>query len=119
MNDRSTTRWLLAGGVIEPVFFFVVFLIEGWTRAGYDSMRMFVSLLSRWAAYSVASGVGMLVAFLGMFAFEDVTGLLQRIAIVSGFSWVAQISWRLRREVIDHMERPSSVRLHRNAARIG
>ena len=46
MGDRSVTRWLLAGGVIGPVLFVVVFLVEGATRPGYDPMRMFVSLLS-------------------------------------------------------------------------
>jgi hypothetical membrane protein len=48
MSDRGGTRWLLTGGVIGPVLFVVVFLVEGATRAeaGYDPMRMFVSLLS-------------------------------------------------------------------------
>src|SRR6266508_2010580 len=46
MSERSTTRWLLTGGVIGPVLFVVVFLVEGATRPGYDPMRMFVSLLS-------------------------------------------------------------------------
>jgi hypothetical protein len=200
---------MLAGGVIGPVFFVVAFLIEGWTRTGYEPMRMFVSALSLtndgwqqignflvsgflfvcgavgwrrampdgpgcrwgpfliglagvgliaaglfvgdpangyppgtsagfpknvswhgaihqlgsafvfaglpvtmfvmarrfraegnwWAAYSVASGIGMLVAFVEMFDFEDVMGLLQRVAIVIGFSWVALVSWRLRCEI--------------------
>jgi hypothetical membrane protein len=46
MRDRGLTRWLLTGGVIGPILFVVVFLAEGWTRAGYDPMRVFVSLLS-------------------------------------------------------------------------
>lgn len=46
MTDRSTTRWLLLAGVIGPILFVIVFLVEGWTRAGYDPMRMFVSLLA-------------------------------------------------------------------------
>jgi len=46
MSDRSVTRWLLTGGVIGPVVFVVVFLVEGATRPGYDPMRMFVSVLS-------------------------------------------------------------------------
>jgi len=44
--DRRVTRWLLAGGVIGPVVFVIAFLVEGWTRPGYDPMRMFVSLLA-------------------------------------------------------------------------
>jgi hypothetical membrane protein len=44
--DRSVARWLLTGGVIGPILFIVVFLVEGWTRPSYDPMRMFVSLLS-------------------------------------------------------------------------
>ena len=209
MDDRSTTRWHLLAGVIGPVFFVVVFLIEGWTRPGYDPTRMFVSGLSltdagwqqianfvitgllflaaavgwrrsmpdgpgsrwgpvliglaglglvgagvfvtdpgygyppgtpggfptestlhsslhqgasilvfgglpvamlvmarrfrgegsRWTAYSVASAIGMVVAFLAAFAFLDVTGLMQRLSIIIGFGWVARVSWRLRREV--------------------
>jgi hypothetical protein len=50
-----------------------------------------------WAGYTVASGIGMLVAFVEMFDFVDFMGLLQRIAIVIGFGWVAKLSWRLRR----------------------
>jgi hypothetical membrane protein len=46
VSDRGWTRWLLTGGVIGPILFIAVFLVEGWTRAGYDPMRMFVSLLS-------------------------------------------------------------------------
>ena len=46
MLNRSSTRWLLTGGVIGPVLFVVVFLVEGWTRPNYDPMTMFVSLLS-------------------------------------------------------------------------
>jgi hypothetical protein len=37
--------------------------------------------------------------FGGMFIFMDVLGLLQRVAIVIGFGWVAQVSWRFRAEV--------------------
>jgi hypothetical protein len=46
MKDRGAARWLLTGGVIGPVLFVVVLLVEGWTRAGYDPMTMFGSLLS-------------------------------------------------------------------------
>jgi hypothetical membrane protein len=48
MTDRTVARWLLTGGVIGPVLFVVVFLVEGAIRAdaGYDPMRMFISLLS-------------------------------------------------------------------------
>lgn len=40
------TRWLLAGGVVGPVFFVIVFLVEGATRPGYSAWRNFVSQLS-------------------------------------------------------------------------
>jgi Protein of unknown function (DUF998) len=46
MDARGSTRWLLLAGVIGPLLFVVVFLVEGWTRAGYDPQRMFVSQLS-------------------------------------------------------------------------
>jgi hypothetical protein len=43
MTERSTIRWLLTGGVIGPVLFVLVFMIDGWRRPGYDPMTMFVS----------------------------------------------------------------------------
>ena len=46
LSERDQTRWLLTGGVIGPLLFVVVFLVEGWTRADYDPVRQFVSLLS-------------------------------------------------------------------------
>jgi hypothetical membrane protein len=46
MGDRGWARALLTGGVIGPVLFVVVFMIEDWTRPGYDPTTMFVSLLS-------------------------------------------------------------------------
>lgn len=208
MTERSTTRWLLTGGVIGPVLFVVVMLLEGWTRASYDPMTMFGSLLSlgdlgwqqianfvlsgllvlggavglrrvlvdgpgcrwgpiliglagvglvlagvfvtdpaqgyppgaphgmpgspswhgvihnlastfvffglpvamvvmarrfhgegsRWALYSQASAVGVLVFLFAAFAFTEVTGLLQRVTILLALGWVAQIMWRFRRE---------------------
>ena len=209
MPDRRTTRWLLTGGVIGPILFVVVLLVEGWTRADYDPMRMFGSLLSltnqgwqqianfiiggslifggavglraamrdgpgskwgprliglaglglmaagvfvtdpccgyppgtpqgmaanptvtgtihdlisliiffglaiamvvmarrfrgegdgsRWAIYSRLSAAGSLAFLFAALAFTDVTGLLQRIAIVLALGWVAQVMWRFRR----------------------
>lgn len=213
MSERSTTRWLLTGGVIGPVLFVVAFLVEGATRPGYDSMRQFVSLLSpgdlgwqqvanflvsgilvicgalglrrvmtqgpgsrwgpllvglagvglvlagvfvtdpaqgypggglkelglpanyswhamihqlassfvflglpvamfviarrfqgegsRWALYCWLSGVGVVVFLFAAFAFVDVTGLLQRVALLLALGWVAQVMWRFRREVAE------------------
>ncbi len=46
MNKRQVTMLLLAGGVIGPLLFVLVFLIEGTTRPGYDAWRHFVSELS-------------------------------------------------------------------------
>lgn len=46
MGNRSRAWWLLTGGVIGPVLFVAVILVEGWTRADYDPMTMFGSLLS-------------------------------------------------------------------------
>ena len=40
------TRWLLAGGVVGPLLFIVVFLVEGATRPGYSVWRNFVSELA-------------------------------------------------------------------------
>lgn len=40
------TRFLISGGVVGPLFFIVVFLIEGATRPGYSVWRNFVSDLA-------------------------------------------------------------------------
>lgn len=209
MSERDTTRRLLTGGVIGPVLFFVVLLVEGWTRADYDPVRQFGSLLSLgdegwqqianflisgaliicgavgirrvmhdgpgsrwgpiliglagvglmvagvfvtdpalgyppgapagipresswhgaihdssallifvglpaaafvmarrfqseggwWTTYCWLTGIGTLVFFGLMFVLPDVTGLVQRVAIVIPFAWVALLSWRFRGEV--------------------
>src|SRR6266516_7522593 len=210
MTSRGTTRWLLLAGVIGPILFVAVLLIEGWTRPGYDPQRMYGSLLSlgdqgwqqianflvtgvlfvlaafgwrrsmpdgpgcrwvpillglagiglmvagvfvtdasngyppgtppgraaagswhgaihdlasiffvffglpaamfimarrfrgegsRWSLYSLASGVGVFVALAAMFAFPDLLGLMQRVAIVIAFGWVARVSWRFRTQL--------------------
>ncbi|HET9848434.1 MAG TPA: DUF998 domain-containing protein [Candidatus Dormibacteraeota bacterium] len=44
-SDRLTS-WLLAGGVVGPLLFIVVFLIEGATRPGYSVWRNYVSELA-------------------------------------------------------------------------
>ena len=46
MNQRFITRVLLACGVIGPLLFIIVFLIEGATRPGYSAWRHAVSQLS-------------------------------------------------------------------------
>jgi hypothetical protein len=209
MGDRSTTRWLLTGGAIGPMLFVLVFLVEGWTRPGYDPVKMFVSLLSlgdqgwqqianflvsgllvlggavglrrvlvdgpgcrlgplliglaglglimagifatdpgqgyppgtalgmpataswhgvvhrlasafvflglpiamfvmarrfsdeggRWALYSLASAFGVLLFLFTAVGLTDLTGLIQRLAILLALGWVAQIMWRFRREM--------------------
>jgi len=43
---RLSTRTLLRAGIVAPVLFVAVFLVEGATRAGYDPARTFVSELS-------------------------------------------------------------------------
>ncbi len=45
-DARPDSRLLLAGGVVGPVLFIVVFLIEGATRPGYSAWRNYVSSLS-------------------------------------------------------------------------
>jgi Protein of unknown function (DUF998) len=46
MEGDRTTRLMLAAGVIGPVLFVIVALIEGATRPGYSAWRHFVSQLS-------------------------------------------------------------------------
>src|SRR5262249_8561495 len=45
-TSSGTVRLLLTLGVIGPPLFFVVALIEGVTRTGYDPIRLPISLLS-------------------------------------------------------------------------
>jgi hypothetical protein len=49
MDERRNTirtRLLLVGGVVGPILFIIVFLIEGATRQGYSPWRNYVSQLS-------------------------------------------------------------------------
>ena len=46
MSDSSVfTRFLIAGGVLGPLLFILVFLVEGATRPGYRAWRQMVSEL--------------------------------------------------------------------------
>jgi hypothetical membrane protein len=46
LNSPTVTRLLIAGGVVGPILFSVIILIEGATRPGYDAWRMAGSALS-------------------------------------------------------------------------
>src|SRR5260221_12460139 len=46
LNGERLTRLLLAGGLVGPLLFIVVLLIEGATRPGYNAWRHFGSQLS-------------------------------------------------------------------------
>jgi hypothetical protein len=46
VSQNRLTLWLLAGGVVGPLLFIVVFLIEGATRPGYSVWRNYVSDLA-------------------------------------------------------------------------
>lgn len=46
VSQNQLTHWLLAGGVVGPLLFIVVFLIEGATRPGYSVWRNYVSELA-------------------------------------------------------------------------
>lgn len=67
-GSAGVTRWLLLAGIVGPVIFVLVFLVDGATRPGYDPVRNLVSVLSLgdggWvqAANFVASGL-LLAAF--------------------------------------------------------
>src|SRR6266705_364274 len=51
----------------------------------------------RWAIYSVVVGILLIVLFFGGFAVGQFpnapTGLYQRIAIISGWTWIAAVAW--------------------------
>ena len=61
---------LLAGGVVGPAVFVLVFLVEGATRVGYDPVRQFVSLLALgdggWIQVANFVVCGVLVAGFGL-----------------------------------------------------
>jgi hypothetical protein len=75
-----------------------VFVLLGLPIAIFIMGRRFGGEGSRWALYSMASAVLMLAALVGTYSFMDMLGLMQRVAVVIGFGWVAQVSWRFRRE---------------------
>jgi hypothetical membrane protein len=83
MKARNTAVLFLTGGVIGPVLFVVLFLIMGWTRPGYDPMRMYLSYLSR--------GVGGWVAIVT----TVVSGLLTAAGAV-GLQWALRTGPRPR-----------------------
>jgi hypothetical protein len=53
----------------------------------------------RWVVYSITVGVALIVLFFGGFAVGQwagaPTGLYQRIAIITGWTWIAAVAWRL------------------------
>jgi hypothetical protein len=61
----------------------------------------FAARSARWAFYSAAVGVALIVLFFGGFAVgqypQAPTGLYQRIAIITGWTWIAAVAWRLSR----------------------
>ena len=113
-----TTRFLIACDAIGPLLFILVFLIEGATRPGYSAWHNQVSQLSQsnqgWVQITnfLICGILSLCFAIGL---REVlqsgkvvstldqngilpgspTGLLQRINIVIGWSWVALLAIRL------------------------
>jgi hypothetical membrane protein len=83
-------------GAIHEVVSLLVFV--GLPAAMFVLARRFRGEGSRWATYSWLSGIGTVVFLFSAFAFEDVTGLLQRVSIVIAFGWVARLGWRYRGE---------------------
>jgi hypothetical membrane protein len=85
VTEPSTLKILLACGIIGPLFFIIVFLIEGATRADYNPLRHPVSSLSigelGWmqAANFLISGLLILAFSFG----------LRRVLPSTGRSWVA------------------------------
>ena len=55
-----------------------------------------------WAIYSAAVGIALIVLFFGGFAVGQVSGaplgVYQRIAIITGWTWIAMVAWRLVRK---------------------
>ena len=70
MTSRIATRILLLAGIAGPVIFVATFLVDGATRANYDPVRNYVSLLSLgdrgWVQMADFIVSGVLVAAFGL-----------------------------------------------------
>jgi uncharacterized protein DUF998 len=55
----------------------------------------------RWVVYSIAVGVALLLLFFGGFALssgpQSPIGVYQRVAIITGWTWIALVAWHLLR----------------------
>jgi hypothetical protein len=98
-----TERAQLACGVVAPPLFVVVFLVMGMIRADYDPLRHPVSSLSismsGWTQITnfVITGSLLIVFAMQHPTFLPIGGLLQRLALISGLTWVAALALRLLR----------------------
>jgi hypothetical protein len=89
-------------GLIHDLFSSLVFV--GLPNACFVFARWFARRRERgWTVFSVASGVGMLVAFIpAALGFEqtadfvEVAGLFQRISLVVGLGWLALLAIHVR-----------------------
>ena len=83
-GQDQLTRWLLAGGVIGPLLFIVVFVIEEATRPGYSAWSNFVSQLSL-----SNQGWEQIANFLvcGLLCFGFAVGLRRALRTGKGATW--------------------------------
>jgi hypothetical protein len=95
-----TTTALLACGAIAGPLFTLAWAVEGATRAHHNPVRH----PGGWATYSAATGVVFAVAFvLTSMAFNQVGslvefgGLLQRLTITVGWTWLTLLAAHLLR----------------------
>lgn len=90
MHQRFSTQFFLACGVIGPLLFIAVFLIEGATRPGYSVWRHSVSQLSL-GQQGWMNSINMFVCglFLLCFAF----GLTRTLHSGKGSVWGPRLTW--------------------------
>lgn len=90
MSRRFSTQLFLACGVIGPVLFVIVFLIEGVTRPGYSAWRHSVSQLSL-GPQGWMNSINIFVCglFLLCFAF----GLIRTMPSDKGSVWGPRLTW--------------------------
>jgi hypothetical membrane protein len=93
---KPTTHGLIHGGAGGIVFLSLTIVIFVMSRrfAGDPGSR-------QWMVYSLATGCVVLVFFVLSVGpwFPSALGLFQRIAIISGWCWVAMVASRLRRQI--------------------
>ena len=89
------TAYSTSGAIHQAVSTVVFF---GLPIAAFVLARRFRNDGGYWATYCRGSGVGIVAFLIAAFSVPDVAGLLQRIAIMLAYGWIARVMWRFAHE---------------------